>query len=1251
MGDRKGKNGRSFDNMKTNINAIFARITLVSVLMATGAFGVPSPAEAAGVIGWTAGGVDVAPNQNAVARAGNQSNTRAIPDGSGGVWAVFEDGESGTDQIRLQHLSSSGTRLLGNQGVLVDAAAGEQQFPEVVSDGASGVYVVWSTFRNGSDWDVYAQRFNSSGVAQWTANGVGVATGGVHEIIEAQYGYSSVVSDGSGNLYIAFRNGFTTGVQAQKLNASGTAQWTAGGVDVTTTNTGSGRSPGVIDIDHDGSGGIFVVWQDNRNSPTTTDEVWAQRINSSGSAVAAANGVQIGANNGKYNDQAQVVTVGSDAFIVWNSTRTADVDGIYAQKINSSVVAQWTANGVAIQSGESYNHHVILDGSGGAFISMVFNPSSRDVYVQRIDGTGAKQWGTNGTQVTSGNGNDNRPMLASDGSGGAIVEWFDQRGITSLYAQRLNSSGTVQWTANGIQQSPYAVIEFSFAGDGTGNTYSGFGGAFDGDVYAQKTDSSGSPQWNTTSGARLQSTGGAAEQDRARVVADGDGNYFYAWEDRRFGQDYIFAQKVNADGEPQWADDGVQIGTFPGDNAFLVSDDAGGVIVVWNDGDDDENVKALRLDSDGTVHSGWAAGGVEVIAAPYPFIHDAVSDGAGGVIVSAMDGDEETYITSRITAAGATPWGTTGVDLMNPANDCGLFDSVASVPDGAGGAFYAWTEFDFDNFCSGMKLKITRRDSNGSLHAGWTAHGNVVTTDPQSSQASVVSDGAGNAIVAFWSNQASDIIKAQKYNGSGAAQWTANGVVLSDDTGEKVAPQAVSDGAGGAAVAWTSNSEGLLVQRVNSSGVTQWGSTGVQLDLGNVQGGEFDAVTDGNGGIIVAWYDARVNGGIFAQRVNVSGSAQWTTGGEPVATGANSGELYQGNQLYGNTYAIAPNGESGVVIAYKHQPGGSIYQIRTQTVCEDTCPTAPSTNDPTLNNRITLSRLKANTASTVAISFTLQNELTGTFTATFPAGFSVTGAMTSGSCSGGGTVGTFAFNAGTRTMTAEKSACSGTLTLSGGTVTTPASPGLYTVAWTNDDPGSGVVAIVDDDQVSITAQVASFISFDVDTAQTDTESAAPYAVSLGTVTMTDTRVSGAADGVNFIWANLDTNASAGAIVTVRNQNGANGLVSTSNPADDIDSAAGAVADGVENYGICSVAETDTTGNIDDLAPFNGTCAGNTEGNTVGGFTGSDQQIYDTDSAPVAGGRVQIAVQASISSSTAAHSDYADTLTFVATGTY
>ena len=49
-------------------------------------------------------------------------------------------------------------------------------------------------------------------------------------------------------------------------------------------------------------------------------------------------------------------------------------------------------------------------------------------------------------------GINTNPAITSDGAGGAIVTWHDTRsgGTTDIYAQRVNASGAIQWTADGV---------------------------------------------------------------------------------------------------------------------------------------------------------------------------------------------------------------------------------------------------------------------------------------------------------------------------------------------------------------------------------------------------------------------------------------------------------------------------------------------------------------------------------------------------------------------------------------------------------------------------------------------------------------------------------------------------------------------------------------------------------------------------------------------------------------------------------
>jgi len=319
---------------------------------------------------------------------------------------------------------------------------------------------------------------------------------------------------------------------------------------------------------------------------------------------------------------------------------------------------------------------------------------------------------------------------------------------------------------------------------------------------------------------------------------------------------------------------------------------------------------------------------------------------------------------------------------------------------------------------------------------------------------------------------------------------------------------------------------------------------------------------------------------------------------------------------------------------------------------------AAPTNDPTLSNSITASRLKAGVSSTYNFGFTLQNTITGTLTITFPAGFTVTAAATSGACTGG-TVGTFGFTA--QTLTAVKTGCTaGALTLSGATVTNHSTPGAYNITWVNDDPGGGVIYIIDDDQVTVTGNVDPSLTFnagmqDDATACDGTFSGNGGILALGVLTTSAVTTSDASS-VDHICTRLSTNASGGASVTVRSLNGTDGLKSTSVPTDTIPSSTATLVAGTAGYGLCTGSAGGDSGN-DAISgavaptrssPFNTTCTN--AAHNVGGLTTSAQNLW-TLTGPSQNAFVRTYVKAAISGTTAAHADYADTLTFIGTGTF
>ncbi len=176
------------------------------------------------------------------------------------------------------------------------------------------------------------------------------------------------------------------------------------------------------------------------------------------------------------------------------------------------------------------------------------------------------------------------------------------------------------------------------------------------------------------------------------------------------------------------------------------------------------------------------------------------------------------------------------------------------------------------------------------------------------------------------------------------------------------------------------------------------------------------------------------------------------------------------------------------------------------------------------------------------------------------------------------------------------------------------------------------------------------ISFDLDTASDfgSGESSAPYEIPLGILTTASVTHSDSSS-IRMIVAEGETNAVGGMVITVMNTNGANGLASTSVPADNINSATASMSAGNENYGLC-VASSGLTG-FTRAAAYATVCSLASGTNAIVGLTSTAANILNSGGAPVSGGHAEIIVNAAISSTTPAHNDYTDEIFFVATGTF
>ncbi len=468
--------------------------------------------------------------------------------------------------------------------------------------------------------------------------------------------------------------------------------------------------------------------------------------------------------------------------------------------------------------------------------------------------------------VCTANGDQSTPVSVSDGAGGAIVAFTDLRsGSTDIYVQHVSAAGQNVWTANGVAVCTAAFTQFTpvIASDGAGGAIIAWADARNAavyDLYAQRISAAGVPQW-TANGVAVCSAGG--DQLQPSIVADGAGGAIIAWSDSRSLSTYdIYAQRVNAAGTPQWTANGVAVCTAAGDQAVpvLTTDGLSGCLVAWQDGRGaDRDIYCMRLLAGGT--STWFTNGTALCTSTGDQLSPAiVSDGGNGAIVTWQDargGSTTDIYTQRVNGSGLTQWLFNGLGLCTAT---GNQSGAVLAPDGFGGAVCAWTDYR-----SGTADIYTQRLSAGGL-VQWAVNGVALCTSIYDQYAAAIaSDGANGALVAWqdYRNAAGLDLYAQRVSGVGAAQWAANGVAVSLAAYNQSSPSVVSDGANGMLAVWAdgraSGSYDIYAQRVD-----RYGYLGAEPAITSVR----DVLNDQGGKVKVSWnasvLDAAYDANLFA---------------------------------------------------------------------------------------------------------------------------------------------------------------------------------------------------------------------------------------------------------------------------------------------------------------------------------------------------------------------------------------------------
>ena len=462
--------------------------------------------------------------------------------------------------------------------------------------------------------------------ADWPANGLPLC-------LDPSYQYAeTLVPDGAGGAFCLWRDlrGGPSAYYAQHVDAGGNALWEQDGRRISSPKTSWSNIYAVPD----GAGGFIVSWV-KRSFPVASQANAGATID--GRPIAIPDGIVA------FLPPAELASTLAET---GNVSSALDPDSLYIQRFDAAGAPLWGDPGVLMPGVPSpANFYQVSDGAGGAILVWADRRSgTHDIYAQRISASGAALWSPGGVPVCDDPANQYNARISTDGAGGAIVTWMDNRdGYTHVYVQRIDPLGASLWDDNG---------------------------------------------------KRITTVPGVLRQPILSYV--GAGRVIVSWIETNDEAKEIHALKLDGDGNALWPDErftGVSVPSFTA--CYSMPDRTGGVVysLLWPLGSP-KSVSLQRVDGEGSLP--WGAAGI-VIAAPglhiemYP-----VADGSGGAycawIDDPADSPDNTIFVQWVRRTGEAMWGDSGMPIC--AMNGGRWD-LRGTSDDAGGAIFQWTDARF----------------------------------------------------------------------------------------------------------------------------------------------------------------------------------------------------------------------------------------------------------------------------------------------------------------------------------------------------------------------------------------------------------------------------------------------------------------------------------------------------------------------------------------------------------------------------
>ncbi|KPJ59689.1 MAG: hypothetical protein AMJ46_10070 [Latescibacteria bacterium DG_63] len=672
------------------------------------------------------------------------------------VWGDFRTGSYRTD-IFAARVDTSGA-VLDSVGILVCAAQDNQSRPTVAFDGTHYL-VVWEDRRNGSDYDIYGARIDTSGTVL-DPDGMAISTE------TGDQDRTAVAFDGTRFFVVwqDYRSGTQRDIYGARVDTSGVVI-DAAGVPVCTA-TGSRAIPAIV---FNGTH-YFVVWGDGRGA---TGDVYGTRVDTS-ATVLDGDGIAISTAN--YNQHTPSVSFdGTYHLVAWKDFRSGSMTNadVYAARVDTAGVVR-DPSGILVDMTGNDNSDVDVAFDGTNYLLTWHDrfSSLSDIQGARVDTSGAVLDATP-IDVCSASGAQFYPAITF-GATTYFVVFSDLRGEDAdIYGLRMDTSGNVMDGDGKILST--SVSSQSGVAAAYGSTkylvvWEEVRGASGYDIRGVRVDPSGAVLDATSIGIST----GSYNQTSPDVAFDGI-NYFVVWQDDSNGDSDVYGARVDTNGVVLDVS-GISIAALS-DNEWLpaVAFDGTNYLVVWEDDrSGDSEIYGTRVSTDGTVLD---FGGTPIATGDYWYSPDVAFDGTNYLVVW-CGGSNDDIVGARVDTLGGV------IDVGGIAIYSADYEqSFPAVAFGGDDYMVVW-----EDERSSYELDIygARVDTSGAvLDAGGIA---ISAAAEDQQNAAVAFDGANYVILwDDWRSVTESDIYAARVNASGTL-LDADGMEISSASYNQLMP-------------------------------------------------------------------------------------------------------------------------------------------------------------------------------------------------------------------------------------------------------------------------------------------------------------------------------------------------------------------------------------------------------------------------------------------------------------------------------